>query len=239
MVLGVGIDGFRRVIEVKEGSVRERSVADGLLDGLKSRGLAITAGVLVITEGSRTLDNSLQQKWGSLAHLSHCRTQLAQDVVAHVPEGRRDAVRADLEGAWSMPVELGLELLRDLENRLKSEAPGASERLSRSVEASLTVSRLGIASPLKERLLTSGSLGMAFKESLKFAPENSGAEGFALGVCPWLKQSRRLFGWRGLELLAHRLAAEPRVPINKAAPETVKAVEGAAERLGSEDGFAE
>jgi len=237
MVLGVGVDGFRRVIALADGSVRERSVADGLLDELKGRGLTMTPGLLVVTEGSRTLDNSLQQKWGSLAHLCHCRTQLTLDVIAHVPEARRDEVRADLEGAWSMPVESGLELLRDLENRLKKEAPGASERLSRSLEASLTVSRLAIASPLQERLLTAGSIGI--KECSKFSPKNSGAKGLSLGVCPWLEQSRRLFGWKGLELLAHRLAAESRVPINKAAPTTIEAVEGAAERLGSKDGFAE
>lgn len=238
MVLGVGLDGFRRVLALLDGSVREGSVADRLLDDLESRGFTNTCGVLVITEGSRTLDNSLQRKWGPTARVSHCRTRVSQDVTAHVPEARRDAVLSELEDAWSMPVDAAVELLRDLESRLRDEAPGASERLSRSVNASLILSRLELSSPLKERLLTAGSLGMAFKKCLKFAPPDSGAEGFALGVGPWLSRSRRLVGWRGLELLAHKLAAAPRMPANKAAPNTLQAT-GAAERIGSEDDFAE
>lgn len=238
MVLGVGLDGFRRVLALLDGSVRERSVADSLLDDLQSRGFTNTRAILVITEGSRTLDNSLHQKWGPTARVSHCRTRVSRDVTAHVPEARRDAVLSDLEGAWSMPVDTAVELLRDLESRLRDEAPGASERLSRSVNASLILSRLELSSPLKERLLTAGSLGMAFKKCLKFAPPDSGAEGFALGVGPWLARSRRLVGWRGLELLAHKLGAAPRVPINKAAPNTLQAA-GAAERISSEDDFAE
>lgn len=238
MVLGVGLDGYRRVLALVDGSVRERSLADKLLSDLGGRGFAITGGVLVITEGSRTLDNSLQKKWGPTVRVSHCRTRVSQDVIAHVPEARRDAVLAELEAAWSMPVDIALELLRDLENRLRDEAPGGSERLSRSVEASLAVCRLDLSSPLKERLLTAGSLGMAFKKCLKFSPSDSGAEGFARGVGPWIMRSRRFVGWRGLELLAHKLGADPRVPKNNAAPNTLHG-KGAAERLGSEDEFAE
>lgn len=238
MALGAGLDGYRRVLALVDGSVRERSVADQLLTDLDKRGFATGGGVLVITEGSRTLDKSLLQKWGPSVRVSHCRTRLSHDVMAHVPETRRDEVQSELMGAWSMPVDVALELLQDLENRLKEEAPGASERLSRSVVASLMLERLGLSTTLKGRLRTAGILGMAFKKCLKFAPPNAGAAGLALGVAPWLSQSRRLAGWRGLELLAHKLVAEPRVPINKAAPQTFDGT-GAAERLGSEDDFAE
>ena len=229
MALGVGLDGLRRVLSLKAGSVRERSVADTLLQDLAVRGLAVDAGILVITEGSRTLDDSLRKNWGSQAQVSHCRTRVREDVLAHVPDARRDDIRAELEDAWSMPVEQAFELLRCLEKKLSTEAPGASERLARSVGASLTVDRLGISSPLKERLLTAGTLRMAFKKSLKFAPAGARPTGFELGVPAWLAQSRRLVGWRGLELLAHVLGNAPRMPKNEAAP-NVTSASGAAER---------
>jgi len=205
MALGVGLDGLRRVLSLKAGSVRERPVADNLLQDLAVRGLAVDKGVLVITDGSRTLDDSLRRNWGSQAQVGHCRTRVRQDVLAHVPDARRDAIRGELEGAWSMPVDQALELLRCLEKKLASEAPGASERLGRSIETSLTIDRLGISSPLKERLLTAGTLWMAFNKSLKLAPAGAKVKGFGLGVSAWLAQSRRLVGWRGLQLLAHML----------------------------------
>ena len=206
MALGVGVDGYKRVLSLMDGSVRERSVADGLLDELVQRGFDSNRAVLVITEGSRILDASLQMRF-SAAVVTHCRTRVIQDVLAHVPESRRDTVQAELEGSWSMPWDAALELLKDLGHRLKDEAPGASERLSRSIEASVTLSRLNLSGSLKERLQTAGILRKAFKECL-------GAQG---SVARWLKRSRRLVGWRGLELLAHKLG-ETKAPINKAAP---------------------
>jgi len=228
MAVGVGLDGFKRVLALVDGSVRERAVAEELLDDLQNRGFAHSRGVLVITEGSRTLDLSLQRKYPG-ARVSHCRTRVAQDVLAHVPEARRDQVLVELDAAWSMPWDTGLELLKDLETRLKDDAPGAAERLSRSIEASVTLNRLELSSPLKERLLTAGILGMAFKKCLKFSPSNSGSDALSLGVGPWLNRSRRLVGWRGLELLAHKLEIEAKTPINKAAPPTFDG-KGAAER---------
>lgn len=219
MALGVGVDGYKRILTLMDGSVRERSVADGLLDDLCQRGFGSNRIFLSITEGSRTLDASLQKKFSG-AVVSHCRTRVVQDVLAHVPESRRDAVQAELEGSWSMPWDAALELLKDLGRRLKDEAPGASERLSRSLEASVTLSRLNLSGSLKERLQTAGILRKAFKECL-------GAQG---SIARWLIRSRRLVGWRGLELLAHKMG-EAKVPINKTAPPLSN--KGAAERIGS------
>ena len=210
MVLGVGVDGYKRLLTLVEGSVRERSVADGLLDDLADRGLDTNRATLIITEGSRILDASVQKKFSG-AVVSHCRTRVVQDVLAHVPESRRDAVQTELEGAWSMPWDAALELLQDLGKRLQDEAPGASERLKRSLDASVTLSRLNLSGSLKERLQTAGILRKAFKECL-------GAQG---SVARWLKGARRLVGWRGLELLAHKLG-DAKAPTNKAAPQHSK-----------------
>jgi hypothetical protein len=174
--------------------------------------------LLVITEGSRTLDRALERVWDGRARVAHCRSRLRREIIGHFPEGSREGYRRELDEAWSLPVVEAAAVLEDLEVRWSVESPGAAERLARSREASLMIARLEVSSPLKERLETAGTLRMAFKKALRWAPPGPALSAFAVGVPLWLQRIRRLAGWRGLELLAHSLRSRPMEPKNSAAP---------------------
>jgi hypothetical protein len=219
MAMAAGIDGLRRVLTITPGSVREQSVAEELLTDLTRRGLSISDGLLVVTEGSRTLDRALAQAWGGAIRVAHCRARLRSDILGHFPEASRSKWRLELDAAWSLPVDEAGAILRHLESRWASECPGAAERLGRSREASLVVARLNISSPLKERLESVGTLRMAFKQSLRWAPHGPGVAALAIGAPAWLQRSRRLAGWRRLELLAHKLRGLSLEPENNTAPQ--------------------
>lgn len=217
MALAAGADGIRRVLGLKEGSVREWDVAEGLLLDLAGRGLDAGADWLVITEGSRTLDRALAQVWSGRVKVAHCLFRLHDDVIGHFPETLQEQRSKELLYAWSLPLVEATALLRELVARWSSEAPGAVERLERSLDASLTVARLGVGSPLKERLESAGTLRMAFKKAVRWTSAGSGRP--TLSVDPaWLGKTRRLAGWRGLHLLVHALRTLPKEPRNNAAP---------------------
>jgi hypothetical protein len=216
MALAAGVDGLRRVLALRPGSVREEGVAEELVSDLVRRGFQITRGLLVVTEGSRTLDRALIRNWTGPIQIAHCRTKLRSDILGHFPEACRSQWSDQLEAAWSLPPDESAAVLGHLESRWSTECPGAAERLGRSREASLVVARLDISSPLKERLESMGTLRMAFKQSMRWSPE-PGLAGLNVGVPAWLQRSRRLVGWHRLELLSHILRGQ-HGPENNAAP---------------------
>lgn len=206
LALGSGLDGLRRVLAVRAGSVRDATVAESLVDDLVERGLPVASGILVITDGSRTLDRCLQRAWGHRALLSHCRHRVHDEVISHVVEAERANVSAQLVGAWSLPTDEAMALLRDLVRRLERDAPGAAERLARSVDATLVVDTLTVATPLKDRLVSMGTCGTAFKRALEWGPSAGvGAEALAAGLKVWLGRTRRFLGWQCLAHLATML----------------------------------
>lgn len=206
LALGCGLDGRRRVLSVRAGSVHDAAVAECLVDDLVERGLPVASGILVVTDGSRTLDRRVQHAWGRRAAISHCRRHVHDEVVTHVLESERAGVSAQLTGAWSLPIDEATALLRDLVKRLERDAPGAAERLARSVDATLIVDTLAVAAPLKDRLVSLGTCGTAFKRALEWGPSTDvGAEALALGLRAWLERTRRFLGWQGLARLAAML----------------------------------
>jgi hypothetical protein len=125
------------------------------------------------------------------------------EVLSHVVESERADVRQLITGAWSLELEEGRAVLLDLVERLGRAAPGAAERLARSVEATPTVETLGIAGHLKERLASVGTCGIAFKRARqRGGPTCGNLHRLGAGLKLWLGGTRRLMGWEGLASLA-------------------------------------
>jgi hypothetical protein len=227
VVVGVGLDGRKRVLSVRPGSVRDEHLAREVLVDLARRGLDAGAGVLVVTEGSRTLDAALHQTWGAQVLVSHCRRQLLDDLCSHLVEEERAAVCAQVLEACALPPAEAADSLRRLAKKLQRGAPGASERLLRSVDAVVVVNRLGVAPPLQERLTSLGTLNQALEKS------HVGRHGRLVdligGLTRWLLQTRRIMGWQQLGSLAHaiqQLVATPAAPENENCTPSTSAVKG-------------
>jgi hypothetical protein len=208
MALGVDVNGKKSLLSLKSGAVRDVKAADAIVADLVGRGLVAAEGMLVITDGSRSLDGSIARAWSGRALVGHCQIQLLHDVLAHVPEVEQPALRAELQAAWAQPAEMTLRSLEDLVVRLSRTCPGAAERLERSVKASVVVTGLGIPSPLKEHLQSAGTLRMAFEKTVSWGGSKEvGLWAVAAGVPIWLRRTRRMMGWAGLSSLAEALRA--------------------------------
>jgi hypothetical protein len=224
VVVGVGDDGRRRVLLVRPGSIREQGLAIELLSDLTARGLRTDPGLLVVTEGSRIVDDALRQTWGRRVLVSHCHRQLLDDLSSHLVEAERAAVCGQVVDAWALsPVEAA-EILHRIAKKLQRSAPGAAERLSRSIEASLVTNRLGVVPPLQDRLVSLGTVNQAMQQAHALGDQGGGLADLLAGLSRWLGCTRRIMGWQQLGSLSrsiHDMVTHPG-PENETAPPVQK-----------------
>jgi transposase-like protein len=140
VVLAVGVDlpGHKHVLSGVEGGYGTE-----LPPALAARGLDAAEGMLVVTDGSRALDEAVSATWQGRVLIQHCQHRLRWELGAHLPEARALSVATELEGLAVQEPAAAHELLTRLHRQLTTAHPGAAQRLQRSMEASLTVARLG------------------------------------------------------------------------------------------------
>lgn len=205
VVVGVGDDGRRRVLLVRPGSIREQGLAMEVLSDLTARGLRTDPGLLVVTEGSRILDEALRQTWGARVLVSHCRRQLLDDLSSHLIEAERTAVCGQIAEAWALPPVEAAETLHRVAKRLQRSAPGAAERLGRSIEASLVTNRLEAMPPLQDRLVSLGTVNQAMQQAHALGDHGGGLADLLAGLSRWLVRTRRIMGWQQLGSLTRAI----------------------------------
>jgi hypothetical protein len=148
------------------------------------------------------------------------------EVASHVVEDQRATVCSQIEEAWTQAPAEAAEALVQLAKRLQRSAPGAAERLSRSIEASLVVDRLGAPPPLKDRLLSVGTVTQALERAHAWGDHGGELEDLLAGLSRWLARTRRVMGWQHLGLLAHAIQETAKLPApspeNETAPQTSK-----------------
>jgi hypothetical protein len=212
IVVGVGGDGRRRVLSVRSGSVREQCVAAELLSDLAHRGLDIQSGLVVVTAGSRILDEALRQTLGPRALVSHCRRQLLDDVASHVLEPQRASISSQIVEAWTLTPADASEALSRIAKKLQRSAPGAAERLNRSIDASLVADRLGAVAPLQDRLVSLGTVNQAMAKAHAAGHHGGDLVSLLSGLTSWLVHSRRIMGWNQLGSLAQAIRTNHNQP---------------------------
>lgn len=204
VAVGADPDGRKHVLSVREGGAADPAVAEGILEDLVDRGVSPEQGLLLVTEGSRALDERLLPFWGPGALVGHCRRRLLQDVLEHLPEDRRPRTRRNLERAWLQDPDDAARSLAQVCDELRRPHPSAAERLERSLVPCMAVARLGIPHPLRDHLEVAGPARMALLEGRR---GGAGLEGLARGVLNWQRKTKRLIGHRDLPALVGALAA--------------------------------
>lgn len=204
VAVGVDEDGQKRVLAVLDGATHDPLVCEALVAELATAGLRGSEPVLVITDGSLTLDDTLHLRWSGTYVVAHCRIAVRQAVLAHLQGAARERVESQLGSAWDTDDPGKAEsILRKLVKDLEQDHPGAADRLQRSLEPSLAVSRLKVPSPLKEHLMIAGAARVAFDRAIKWGGEDKQA--MQTGLAEWLRRTRRPAGFQALPELLGRL----------------------------------
>jgi transposase-like protein len=208
VALGISTDGVKIPLGLWEGSTENATVATALLSDLVERGLDPEQGILFVIDGAKALRKAIRNVFGE-APVQRCLRHKERNVLEHLPERERPAVKQRLRRAWALddPAR-ALEQLRRLAGELDRGYPGAAGSLREGMEETLTLTRLGVSGNLK-RTLESTNPCESMIEIVRRTQRNvkrwsSGEMALrwtAAGMLEAERQFRKIIGYRDLATL--------------------------------------
>jgi putative transposase len=237
--LGITTDGVKVPLGLWDGSTENKTVTVHLLADLVGRGLDVEQGVLVVLDGSKALRAAVSEVFGPVA-VQRCIRHKERNVLEHLPERDRPAVRLRLRRAWASENHaLALDSLQALAGELARSHPGAAASLREGLEETLTLTRLGIRDNLKTTLQSTNPIESMIeccrRTSRNVKRWQSGdmcLRWTAAGMLEAEQQFRKIIGYSDLaklalaverDLIAQRGASTPtkpaHAPAETAAPE--------------------
>jgi transposase-like protein len=153
VALGIGCDGRKTVLGLREGATENATVVGALLSDLLERGLDFSTPRLYVLDGSKALHTAVRRHAGESAFLQRCQVHKRRNVVDHLPEEHKADVRRKLQNAYSMAdyadAKRALELLH---HELMHLNPSAARSLDEGLEETLTVHKLRVPDQLRRTL---------------------------------------------------------------------------------------
>lgn len=215
LVVAMGIDptGRKHVLGVVEGSTENEAVCRRLLSSLVDRGLPVERARLVVIDGGKGLRKAMRNVFGNWALVQRCQFHKIQNVIEHLPQGKRAWAKAAMRKAYdSAPAQAKrrlLELARNLEAH-----DGAAASIREGLEETLTLLSLGITGALARTLSTTnpienlqGTLKRVSRNVTRWRSGGMALRWAVTGLLEAQKSFRRLKGYRELPALLRALDA--------------------------------
>jgi putative transposase len=213
VALGITTDGVKIPLGLWDGSTENATVARELLSNLVARGLDLGQGVLCVIDGAKALRKAIDEVLGPVP-VQRCVRHKERNVLDHLPERDRPAVKQRLRRAWARDDhQRALDELQTLAGELERSHPGAAASLREGMAETLTLTRLGIRGSLKRTLQSTNPcesmIEIVRRTSRNVKRWQSGdmcLRWTAAGMLEAERQFRKIIGYRDLATLA--LAAE-------------------------------
>jgi putative transposase len=155
VALGIDTDGVKHPLGLWDGSTENATVATTLLANLVDRGLDAEQGVLAVIDGAKALRKAIRDVLGVHTPVQRCVRHKERNVLDHLPERDRPAIKRRLRAAWALDDHsAALERLEVLAGELERSHPGAAASLREGLRETLTVTRLGVRGQLKRTLVS-------------------------------------------------------------------------------------
>jgi transposase-like protein len=215
VALGITTEGVKIPLGLWEGSTENAAVATALLSDLVERGLDPEQGILFVIDGSKALRKAIRAVFGE-APVQRCVRHKERNVIDHLPERERPAVKQRLRRAWAHDDhDRALDQLRALASELERTYPGAAASLCEGMEETLTLTRLGVAGNLKRTLVSTNPcesmLEIVRRTQRNVKRWSSGEMALrwtAAGMLEAEKQFRKIIGYRDLATLVVAIERE-------------------------------
>ena len=210
VALGITTEGQKVPLGLWEGSSENAVVATALLADLVDRGLDSAQGVLCVLDGAKALRRAVRDVLGHSTPVQRCIRHKERNVLEHLPERDRPAVRRRLRGAWEREDHARAEQeLGALASELERSHPGAAASLSEGLAETLTVTRLGVRGALRRTLASTNpceSMIECVRRTSRNVKRWSSGEmclrWTAAGMLEAERQFRKVVGYRDLAKLA-------------------------------------
>jgi putative transposase len=163
VALGIGCDGAKTVLGLREGATENTAVVSALLSDLVERGLDFSAPRLYILDGGKALHAAVKRHAGEAAFIQRCQVHKKRNVIDHLPQDHKNDVKRKLQNAYAM-VEYAdaKRALERLHRELMDINPSAARSLEEGMEETLTVHRLRVPEQLRRTLSSTNVIESAF-----------------------------------------------------------------------------
>src|ERR1700679_873823 len=95
--LGIGCDGTKTVLGIREGAAENTAVVSSLLTELVERGLDFSTPRLHILDGGKALAAAVRKHAGEAAFIQRCQVHKKRNVVDTLPEEHKADARGNLQ----------------------------------------------------------------------------------------------------------------------------------------------
>lgn len=226
VALGIGCDGRKTVLGLREGVTENAAVVGALLSDLIERGLDFDTPRLYILDGGKALQAAVRRHAGEAAFIQRCQVHKKRNVVDHLPDEYKADVRRKLQNAYGMAeYNDAKRALERLHRELMDINPSAARSLEEGMEETLTVHRLRVPDQLRRTLSSTNVIESAFSivetvcRNVKRWRDGDHIERWVgSGLLVAERQFRKVIGFRQIPLLLSSLAnAVAKKPIAKGA----------------------
>jgi putative transposase len=226
VALGIGCDGSKTVLGLREGATENAVVVGALLSDLIERGLDFSMPRLYILDGGKALHAAVRRHAGEAAFIQRCQIHKKRNVVDHLPDEYKADVRRKLQNAYAMAeYNDAKRALERLHLQLLDMNPSAARSLEEGMEETLTVHKLRVPDQLRRTLSSTNVIESAFsivetvcRNVKRWRAGDQIERWVGSGLLVAERQFRKVIGFRQIPQLLSSLAnAVAKKPIAKGA----------------------
>jgi putative transposase len=215
VALGIGQDGRKTILGVRQGATENATVVGELLGDLLNRGLDFTQPRLYVLDGGKALHAAVKKYAGESAPIQRCQVHKRRNVLDHLTDEQKPAVAKKLNAGYALEdYAAAKQALNGLHRELMDLNPSAARSLGEGLEETLTVHRLHVPPQLRLTLASTNVIESAFsiveRVCLNVKRWHAGDQRerwIGSGLLVAQKQFRRVKGHKQLPLLLRELEA--------------------------------
>lgn len=163
VALGIGVDGKKIVLGLREGGTENTTVVSALLSDMIERGMDFQLPRLYILDGGKALHAAVRQKAGDAGFIQRCQVHKKRNVIDHLTEEYKADVRRKMQNAYAMvDYDDAKRALQRLHRELMDINPSAARSLEEGLEETLTVHKLRVPEQLRRTLSSTNVIESAF-----------------------------------------------------------------------------
>src|SRR3954467_12849597 len=163
VALGIGQDGRKTILGVRQGATENATVVGELLGDLLNRRLDFTEPRLYILDGGKALHAAVKKYAGESAPIQRCQVHKRRNVLDHITDQEKPTVARKLNAAYALDdYAAAKQALDRLHHELMHLNPSAARSLAEGLEKTLAVHRLHVPQQLRMALASTNVIESAF-----------------------------------------------------------------------------